>query len=237
MMRLFIASLSVWILVGTQAGAQNQMVDKVNLVDRSNSKYIQLNKPSSLSSGLKLIFPASAGAADQVLAISGIAASDVTLGWVTMSAGSSTTSDRLTATQTVTPPTEPTGLVIAADANKIYRVVATIRGSRNTGTGGSDLIMFKLSGPAGSTFVSLGVRCIDKAGITPSFASAATDNVTSSAIDPPDYGDYTYSIDGLVIVGGTSGNVTLKMIDGASPATTNTLEMLQHSNMVLREIE
>jgi len=69
----FILPLVALLTLLSTAFSQNQMIDKVNLVDRSNSKSITINKPASLSSGLRLIFPSSAGAADQVLAISAVA--------------------------------------------------------------------------------------------------------------------------------------------------------------------
>lgn len=220
------------------AMGQNQMIDKVNLVDRSNSKFITINKPGSLSSGLRLIFPSAAGSADQVLAISAVAGTDVTLGWVTMSSGTSTSSDRLTSDETVTPPAVPTGLVVACGANKTYRVVATVRCNRLTGVGGSDNIKFKLSGPTGSSYVALGISCLDNSATSAVYASASSaDNVTTGAIDPPNYDERSYTVDGIVITGSSTGNITLTVIDGAGTATTNQLKIWTHSNMVLREIE
>lgn len=235
----YVAAMLVLLTLLNTAMSQNQMVDKVILTDRTNSKSITINKPSSLSSGLRLIFPSSAGAANQVLAISAVAGTDVTLGWVTMSSGTSTTSKRLTAAdQVVTPPAVPTGLVKSVSANTTYRVVATVRCHRtSSGGGSSDNIKFKLSGPTGSSFVSLAVRCLDDASTSPTYTSASSDNVTTGAIDPPDYNAHSYSVDGLVVTGGSAGNVTLTVVDGASPATTNTLTIIQHSNLVLREIE
>lgn len=230
--------LAVFALLTHTALSQNQMIDKVNLVDRSNSKFITINKPASLATGLRLIFPSAAGAVDQVLAISAVAGTDVTLGWVTMSAGTATSSDRLTTDQTVTPPAVPTGLVISCSANKTYRIVATVRCNRLTGVGGSDNIKFKLSGPTGTSYVALGVRCLDNAATSAVYTSATSaDNVTTGAIDPPSYDERSYTVDGILITGANSGNVTLTVIDGAGAATTNQLKIWTHSNMVLREIE
>ena len=221
----------------SMALGQNQMIDKVNLVDRSNSKFITINKPGSLSSGLRLIFPSAAGSADQVLAISAVAGTDVTLGWVTMSSGTSTSSDRLTSDETVTPPAVPTGLVVACGANKTYRVVATVRCNR-LDAGGSDNIKFKLSGPTGSSYVALGVSCLDNSATSAVYSSASSaDNVTTGSIDPPSYDQRSYSVDGIVITGSSTGNVTLTVIDGAGTATTDQIKIWTHSNMVLREIE
>lgn len=235
----FILPLVALLTLLSTAFSQNQMIDKVNLVDRSNSKSITINKPASLSSGLRLIFPSSAGAADQVLAISAVAGTDVTLGWVTMSSGTSTSSKRISAAdQTVTPPTVPTGLVKAVGANAKYRVVATVHCHRtSSGGGSSDNIKFKLSGPTGSTFVSLAVRCLDNASTASTFTSASSDNVTTGAIDPPDFNAHIYAVEGLVLTGASTGDITLTVVDGAAPATTNDLTIKQHSNMVLREIE
>ena len=218
--------------------AQSQMVDKIKLVDKTTGKFIELDKPSGIANGIRLIFPTAAGAADQVLQISSVAGNDVTLGWVTMSAGSSTLSDRLTASSTATPPAsfEPAGLVISVSANKKYRVTATVRGSRNTTVGtDSDNIQFKLSGPANTSYVMVGVRCIDNTTITPQFASASATTATTAALDPPNFNDYTYSIEGLVVTGSSGGSLTLQMVSTAG--TTGAVEMLTHSNMVIREIE
>ena len=234
-MRYIVFSALLLVVLSMSMNAQNQMVDKVNLVDRSNSKRITIDKPASLANGKRLIFPSSAGAAEQVLAISAVSGTDVTLGWVTMSAGTATSSDRLTAAQTVTPPTEPTGLVVSVGANKSYRVVATVRCNRLTGGAASDNIKFKLSGPTGTTFVSLGVRCLDDETIASTFASASAASATTSAINPPNYDAHSYTVDGLVITGSNAGDVTLTVVDGAS--TTNQLTILTRSNMVLREIE
>jgi hypothetical protein len=81
----------------------------------------------------------------------------------------------------------------------------------------------------------VGVRCIDKTTITPKFASASGTSATTAALDPPDYDDYTYSVEGLVVTGSNSGNITLQMI--ATAGTTSIVEMLTHSNVVIREIE
>lgn len=236
-MRVAVIVVLFWL--GLQSmSAQSQMVDKIKLVDKTTGKFIELDKPSGLSTGVRLIFPTAAGAADQVLQISSVAGNDVTLGWVTMSAGSSTLSDRLTSSSTATPTGsyEPAGLIVPISANKKYRVTATVRGGRNTaGATDSDNIQFKLSGPANTSYVMVGVRCIDNTTITPKFASASGTSATTAALDPPDYDDYTYSVEGLVVTGSNSGNITLQMI--ATAGTTSIVEMLTHSNVVIREIE
>lgn len=235
---------ALMLVLQSAAYAQYQIVDKVRLVDRSNGKYITIDKPASLSTGLTLNFPAVAGAADQVLAISSVAGSDVTLGWVTMSASSATLSDVLTAVsgETATPPSEMTGLVVAVEANKQYRVAGTIRGNRvDPGGGGSktDNIKIKLTGPSNTTFVSLGVRCLDEVSKNPpelpTFVTSSSASVSTAVLNPSNYTAVTYAIEGLVVVGSSPGNITVKFIE--SGAELNNVTMAQYSHIAVKEIE
>ena len=133
--------------------AQTQLIDDLQLVDRSTTKSIVVSKPSSLSSGQTINFPTAIGSANQVLSISSVAGNTVNLGWVTPSAGSSTTSNRSTTDETVATGATPTGLSISASASKSYRVTGVLRGNRASG-GDSDKLVVYMSGPTGTTHVS-----------------------------------------------------------------------------------
>jgi hypothetical protein len=166
------------------------------------------------------------------------------MGWVTASAGSSSSSKRIKADQTATYGTTATGIVQSASANKNYRVTGVIRTNRVTSAGSpSDKFKLTLSGPAGSSYISLAFRCYDCPGNTsgvPGFPTPSSTSVTSDFIDPAgtgslDYSTCTIGIDGLVKVGSSSGDVTIVAVDGA--AGDNSTIIRKDSYILLTEIE
>lgn len=221
--------------------AQTQLIDNLRLVDRTTTKSVTVSKPASLSSGQTLNFPTAVGSANQILSITSVSGTTVNLGWTTPSASSSTTSNRSTTDETVAVGSTPTGLSVSASANKNYRLTGVIRGNRVTG-GNSDKLVIYVSGPTGTTHVSVAVRCFNcPTGTTgvPSYTSAATDNLTTGLINPAGGTDnmnpFAYGLDGLVKTGGNTGNVKVYFDDGGDGTADVTLKA--DSYILLTEIE
>lgn len=244
-MNLFITKVVVCLCLLASSSmfvvAQTQLIDDLQLVDRTTTKSIIVSKPSSLSSGQTINFPTAIGSANQVLSVSSVAGNTVNLGWVTPSSGSSTTSNLNASDETVATGATPTGLAVSASANKSYRVTGVLRGNRATG-GDSDKLVVYLAGPTGSTRVSVALRCYNcPAGTTgvPAYTSAAAANVTTGLINPAggtaNANPFAYGIDGLVITGGSTGNVTVYFDDGGDGTANVTLKA--DSYILLTEIE
>lgn len=221
--------------------AQTQLIDNLRLVDRTTTKSIIVTKPSGISNGQTINFPTAVGSANQILSITGVSGNTVTLGWTTPSASSSTTSFRSTTDETVTTAATPTGLTISASANKNYRVTGVLRGNRASG-GDSDKLAIYLSGPTGTTHVSVAIRCFNCPATTtgvPAYTSSASESLTSALINPEggtaNATAFAYGIDGLVKTGGNSGNVTVYFDDGGDGTANITLKA--DSYILLTEIE
>jgi hypothetical protein len=133
-------------------------------------------------------------------------------------------------------------LTISASANKNYRVTGVLRGNRASG-GDSDKLAVYLSGPTGTTHVSVAIRCFNCPTPTttgvPAYASAASASLTSALINPEgvtaNTTAFAYGIDGLVKTGGNSGNVTVYFDDGGDGTANITLKA--DSYILLTEIE
>ncbi len=221
--------------------AQTQLIDNLRLVDRTTTRSIVVTKPSGITNGQTINFPTAVGSANQILSITSVAGNTVTLGWTTPSAASSTTSNRNTADETVGTGATPTGLTISASANKNYRLIGVMRGNRASG-GDSDKLAVYLSGPTGTTHVSVAIRCFNcPTGTTgvPAYTSSASASLTSALINPAgvtaNTTAFAYGIDGLVKTGGNSGNVTVYFDDGGDGTANITLKA--DSYILLTEIE
>jgi hypothetical protein len=237
---LFVIALLSLMAAGLQA--QTRLVDKVQVFDAPNGKSVMIDKATGLSSNQKLEFPVAAGSAGQVLSVSSVSGSTLTLGWNTEAVTTASLSDRLTTDQQVAVASTPTGLVVSVGANKKYRVAGVIRGNRiNSGTP-SDGIKFTISGPTNTTKVSISVRCYNCSANTsgvPTQADAGATTVTTGAIDPAgsgssDYTTFAYGIEGLVLTGSTAGNVSVILDDNGSG--DNDVFIAENSYLVVTEI-
>lgn len=237
-----VALICTFIVSSLALTGQTQLIDDAILIDKTTGYGVMLSKPSALSSGQTLIFPTAAGAVGQVLSITSVSGTEVTLGWTSVSSGSATTSKRITTDNTFTPASNTEVFSIAADANRAYRITGVIRANR-VGNTGSDNLVIKVAGPTNTSFVSLALRCFNCAANTtgvPSYGSSSSTSYTSGAVDPAgngtaNYTAYAYGIDGVVVVGSTSGNVTVTADDGG--AGTNNITVLADSYILLTEIE
>lgn len=222
------------------ATAQTQLIDNVQLIDRSNSKSVTLSKPSGITSGQILNFPTAVGSANQVLTISSVSGSTANLGWTTPSSSSSTTSKRSTTDETTTAAGTATGLVVSATANKNYRITGVITGNRAST---DDRFVVVVSGPANTSKVALALRCFNCPANTtgvPAYKSASATSLTSDVIDPAGSGTtnvntFAYGIDGLIKLGSTGGDVTLYLDDGGYGSSDVVLKA--DSYILLTEIE
>lgn len=236
-MRLLL-TFTLLALVVCEVGAQTRLIDKVQVFDAPNGKSVMIDKAASVSSNQELVFPSAAGVAGQVLSISSVSGSTVTLGWNTESITTASLSDRIAADQQTTQANTPVGLVVAVGANKKYRIAGVIRGNRvNSGASPDDGVKFTLTGPSNTSKVSISVRCYDCADGTtgvPTQADAATTTVTTAAINPANYNTFAYGIEGLILTGSSSGNVSVILDDNGTG--TNDVLIAENSYIVVTEI-
>lgn len=221
MNRLLLALvLTPFILVCSSA--QTRLLDNIQVYDATTNKSVKLSKPSGITETQELVFPSTAGTVGQVLTITGKSGSTLTLGWSTEAVSTATFSDRLTSDQDAT---SPAGLVVTVAANKKYQFSGVLIGHRNNVAGGStasDNVKVSVTGPPGSSRVSISVRCFDCPGGTvgiPTYAGASSNTVATGALDPagpspgnPEY--YTacaYAVEGVVETGANTGTITVKM--------------------------
>jgi hypothetical protein len=222
--------------------AQNHLLEKVRLNDATTSKGITIDKPSGLATGQILNFPSSAGAVDQVLGITNVTGTSIDMGWTSAGAATTTTSNRVLAVQTVTYGGAGSGPSVLASANTNYRVTGVIRGKRiNTGGSPSDNLVVKLTGPAGTTYTMIAVRCTgcpDGTTGVPLVAPGTT-TATTAAFNPAggtaDFTAVTLCFEGLIKVGGTAANVSVSLVDDG--ARSNGTEILTDSYLLLTEVE
>jgi len=230
------------VATGLTMHAQTHLLEKVRLNDATTSKGITIDKPSGMSSGQELNFPSSAGAVDQVLGISNVTGTSIDMGWTSAGASTTTTSNRLTSAETVTFGGTGTGASVSASANKNYRVSGVIRGNRiNSGGSPSDNLAVKLTGPAGTTYTMIAVRCTSCPALTTGLPAVATGtaSATSAVFNPAggtnNFTAVTLCFEGLVKIGGTAGTVSVALADDA--AGTNGLTILSDSYLLLTEVE
>lgn len=222
--------------------AQTHLLERVRLNDATTSKGITIDKPSGLTTGQILNFPSTAGAVDQVLGITNVSGTSVDMGWTSAGAATTTTSDRVLAVQTVTFGGAGSGPSVSASANTNYRVTGVIRGNRiNTGGSPSDNLAVELTGPAGTTYTLIAVRCTGcPAGTTgvPMVATGTT-TATTAAFNPAggtaNFTAVTLCFEGLIKIGGTSGNVSVSLVDDG--AGSNGTSIIADSYLLLTEVE
>jgi len=237
---LVICGLTIASTVTVQA--QTHLLERVRLNDATTSKGITIDKPSGLATGQILNFPSTAGAVDQVLGITNVSGTSVDMGWTSAGAATTTTSDRVLAAQSVTLGGAGSGPSVSASANTNYRVTGVIRGNRKkTGWAPSDNVAVKLTGPAGTTYTLIAVRCTGcPAGTTgvPMVATGTT-TATTAAFNPAggtaNFTAVTLCFEGLIKIGGTSGNVSVSLVDDG--AGLNGTLILADSYLLLTEVE
>lgn len=231
-------TFTLLLLVVCEVGAQSRLLDKVQVFDAPNGKSVMIDKAAGVSSNQELIFPSAAGVSGQVLSISSISGSTVTLGWSTESVSTASLSERLTGDQQTAQASTPTGLVVAVGANKKYRIAGVVRGNRvNTGASPDDGIKFTITGPSNTSKVSISVRCYDcAAGTTgvPTQVDAATTTVSTANINPANFNTFAYGIEGLVLTGSSSGNISVILDDNGAGA--NDVLIAENSYIVVTEI-
>lgn len=242
-LRLCLAAfIAVW--AGTVCYAQTRLLDKIIVFDAPSGKSLLLDKPSSLSSNQELKMPDVAGTAGQALTISSVSGNTVTLGWSTEAVSTATLSKRLSSDETTAQNATPTGLVLAVGANKKYRVAGVVRGNRvnSTTASSADKIVFTITGPSGTSYVSISVRCYNCAASTtgvPTYNSASSTTVSTSAIDPAgsgtlNYTTFAYGVEGLILTGSSSGSVSILIDDDGTGDSS--VFIAADSYLVLTEI-
>lgn len=224
--------MSLLVVLGwcsVHAQAQIQAVDNIQLVNTANKRTVTLSEPSTLSGNQTFTFPAAVGSVGNFLGVGSVSGSNQTMSWQTAAASGVTTSDRLTTTTS-----GATGTSIAAEAGKAYRVVGVLQMNR-TAAAATDEITITLAGTSAS-YSALGVTCPNcPAGTTgvPVFVTGTASAVLGTPINPAgatsNKNPFAYSIEGLVVMDTSSGNITLT-IDADS-------EMLTHSYILITEID
>ncbi len=238
--RAVLATLAL--LLGTVAlCAQTMLVNEVQVNDPTTGKSSKLSKPAGVSTEQTINFPSSAGTAGQVLSISSISGNTITLGWSTESVSTASLSRRVATTMTSSPSGTPNGLEVAIGGNKKYRIAGLIKCGRvDSAATKSDGIVFKITGPTNTAFVSISVLCYNcpDAPNVRTHQSAYADNATTNALDPSsasaDYNVYAYAVEGIVHTGSTSGNVTISVDDNGSGS--NDVKVGSESYVILTEI-
>lgn len=218
-------------LCTVQMLSQQQTVDKVRIARPGTTKSITIQESSTLSASQGFILPATAGVVGNFLGISSVSGNDQTLSWQTVTASAAQNSDRSIDNDTTTQ------LIVAVDANKSYRVAAFLD-MNMTGAAANDNITPTLSGPANTSYVNYGIRCVDCDNATttgsPAFASGTTSASIVTAINPDGATDTrgssrAYILEGLVITGSSAGDVWITLGAGS--------KIRLESHMVLTEIE
>lgn len=234
--------------------AQTHLLGPARMIDKTTQRSISLSQPSGLSSSVKLIFPTTPGSVGDALYASSTSGNDVSLAWArTVDVTSGAGTARLSASQTTTAIGTPTsGLSISLSGNRVYRFEATIGANRDEPGGAAstkvDVFRIRVTPPTGSSYCAAGIWAITQNTTTatvgvPSFGSNQSDAaIVTGNIDPAgsgtkDYTTYVYRVEGIVVVGASSGNLTIQLLqETPAGSQTNNLTLVQESNIVAREI-
>jgi hypothetical protein len=221
---IVVLALCVGSLVGH---AQVETVDAIRLVNTSNRNTVTLSEASTLTTNLMLTLPADIGVVGNYLGVGSIVGQNQFLNWQFAAASGVSSSDRA---QTVT--AGNTGVSVAASANKAYRVVGVLQMKR-TVAASDDNIRIELAA-TGAEYTGFGVACANCPAATTGVPTFSSGTVSSFAVVNPEgvtdnKNYFAYSIDGLVVMGATSADITLTI--------DNNSEMNTHSYILITEIK
>lgn len=234
--RNFVALLAIMFTVWPVLSlSQTYLYDRIQVTNELSTSTVEVSKPASVTSNQSIVFPSTLPSPGNILVISSVSGSTINLGWGTPSIGTKPPSDRVRTAQDAA---APTGLRTAVSASKTYQVRGLLIVNRKNVVGGSDNLAITLTGPSGSTDADLVVRCYNcPSGTTgvPSF-STGTSSCTTTTIDPTgtDFSELVLSIEGRLVVGGTSGTLTITATNAS--VGTNNVVLGAQSCIVITEV-
>jgi hypothetical protein len=211
--------------------AQTHVLENIDVIDPTTSKTVRVAKPATISDNQSLVFPSTAGTVGQVLTITAKSGNTLTLGWSTESVSTVTSSERVSGADQ----SDGSGLAVAVKANHKYTYTGLLRGNRYNDGSALDNFLLSITAPTGSTKVTINVRCYDCATFGDDFKYDSDNYVATGAFNPPDFNTYSFFVEGMIITGANTGDLTVKM--EKSGGGTNSILIKEHSYIVVTELE